>query len=119
MSRLFIVGALVLFSVLSVFSQAPAANQKADKKLLSEDLNAELPHWLQLGGEYRARVEGFTGGGFKANTEDAYLLSRLRLNMTIRPESWLKFGFQGQDARVFWKNQNPSAPPYQDTFHLR
>jgi hypothetical protein len=39
--------------------------------------------------------------------------------MTIRPESWLKFGFQAQDARVFWKNQNPSAPPYQDTFDLR
>jgi hypothetical protein len=119
MSRLVIVGALVLFSVLSVFSQAAAANQKADNKLLSEDLNAELPNWLQLGGEYRARVEGFTGGGFKANTEDAYLLSRLRLNMTIRPKSWLKFGFQGQDARVFWENQNPSAPPYQDTFDLR
>jgi len=119
MSRVTVLGLLILFVSLRAFSQAPAANPQADKKLLSENVNAQLPKWLQLGGEYRARAEGFTGGGFKFNTEDAYLLSRLRLNMTLRPESWLKFGFQAQDARVFWKNQNPAAPPYQDTFDLR
>lgn len=119
MSRLIALAVLVLHLALNAFSQTPPVNPQPNKKLLSDDLNAELPKWLQLGGEYRARVEGFTGGAFKTNTDDAYLLSRLRLNMTIRPESWLKFGFQAQDARVFWKNQNPSAPPYQDTFDLR
>ena len=39
--------------------------------------------------------------------------------MKIQPVSWLKFVFQGQDARVFWKNQNPPAPPYQNTMDLR
>ena len=119
MSRFMTLGVLILFLAGGVFAQAPAANPPSSNKLFSDDVNAELPKWLQVGGEYRARVEGFTGGGFKTHTDDAYLLSRLRLNMTIRPESWLKFGFQGQDARVFWKNQNPAAPPYQDTFDLR
>lgn len=119
MSRLFALVVLVLSLALAAFSETPAANAQPGDKLLSEDVNAELPKWLQLGGEYRARLEGFTGGGFKTNTEDAYLLSRLRLNLTIRPQSWLKFGFQGQDARVFWKNQHPAAPPSQDTFDLR
>src|SRR6185437_10774219 len=96
--------------------QTPISNTNL---LSSDELNNELPKWLSIGGEYRSRVEGFTGGGFKANNEDAYLLSRLRLNMIIAPESWLKFGFQAQDARAFWKNQNPPAAPYQDTFDLR
>jgi hypothetical protein len=82
-------------------------------------LNNELPKWLRFGGEYRLRVEGFTGGAFKPNNEDGYLLSRLRLNMTIQAQSWLKFAFQAQDAHVLWKNQNPAAPPFQDALDLR
>ena len=113
MSRLVTLGILVLSLVVGLFAQTPAASPQASNKLLSDAVNAQLPKWLQLGGEYRARVEGFTGGGFKANNEDTYLLSRLRLNLFLRPETWLKFGFQAQDARAFWKNQNPAAPPYQ------
>src|SRR5438128_7257494 len=59
------------------------------------------------------------GGGFKPNNEDAYLLSRVRINMFLLPTTWLKFGFQGQDAHVFGKNQNPAVPPYQDSMDLR
>src|SRR5262245_23739975 len=84
----------------------------------SEELNKQLPHWLRFGGEFRARQEGFTSGGFRAGNNDDYLLTRLRINMHIQPASWLKFEFQGQDARVFWKNQRP-APPFQDTMDLR
>ena len=87
--------------------------------MLSDPLNDRLPKWLHFGGEYRARVEGFTSGGFKPNNDDAYFLSRLRLSLTVQPESWLKFSFQGQDAHVFWKNQNPPAPPFQDAMDLR
>ena len=61
MSRVTVLGLLILFVSLRAFSQAPAANPQADKKLLSENVNAQLPKWLQLGGEYRARAEGFTG----------------------------------------------------------
>jgi hypothetical protein len=91
MSRITTLVCLILSVASGVFAQAPAASTQPTNKLFSDEVNAELPKWLQLGGEYRARVEGFTGSGFKVNTEDAYLLSRLRLNMTIRPESWLKF----------------------------
>ncbi len=91
----------------------------ATNQLFSDKLDSTLPKWLRFSGEYRARVEGFTGGGFKPNSEDAYLLSRLRINMMVQPESWLKFAFQAQDAHVFWKNQNPAAPPYQDAMDLR
>jgi hypothetical protein len=85
----------------------------------SDGLNKELPRWLRFSGEYRTRAEGFTSGGYRGGNDDAWLLSRLRINMKIQPVSWLKFQFQGQDARVFWKNQNPAAPPSQNTMDLR
>ncbi len=118
MKRRFILWSLISLTLATSLaaeqSSSPSANQ-----LFSDDLNNTLPKWLRFSGEYRARVEGFINGGFKPDNEDAYLLSRLRINMFIQPESWLKFGFQAQDARVFWKNQNPAAPPYQDTMDLR
>ena len=105
MYRLMRLGFAVLCLVSGLWAQqTPPANAAVGNQLLSDNVNAELPKWLRLGGEYRARVEGFTGGGFKRNTEDAYLLSRLRINMYLLPTSWLRFGFQGQDAHVFWKN---------------
>jgi Alginate export len=39
-------------------------------------------------------------------------------DMQAAPASWLKFDFQTQDARAFWKNQKPYAPPYQHTLDL-
>lgn len=108
--------ALLIFAAVNIAAQQTPTSTNL---LSSDELNNTLPHWLRFSGEYRARAEGFIGGGFKADNEDAYLLSRLRLNMFIAPESWLKFGFQAQDARVFWKNQNPAAPPYHDTMDLR
>jgi hypothetical protein len=114
--------AVIMFSLTaSLGAQQPqhAGATAPGNTLLSEDVNNELPHWLRLGAEYRARVEGFTGGGFKPDSEDAYLLSRVRLNMSLLPTSWLKFGFQGQDAHVFGKNQNPAVPPYQDSIDVR
>jgi Alginate export len=98
---------------------ASSSTPKEKEKLVSDEFNRELPRWLRFGGEYRARVEGFTGGGFKPDTSDAYVLSRLRLNMIIQPGEWLKFAFQAQDAHVFGKNQNPAAPPFQDAMDLR
>ncbi len=114
-----------LFTVLAIFfyaSGGPAlrAQSAAAQPVFvpSEALNKELPKWLRFSGEYRARVEGFTGGGF-ADNDDAYFLNRFRINMQIKPAAWLKFNFQGQDSRVFGKNQKPAAPPFQDTMDLR
>src|SRR6266852_9599956 len=121
MHRSFILGAVILSLAASLAAQQtpPATQPASSNKLLSDDVNGDLPKWLRLGAEYRARVEGFTGGGFKPNRDDAYFLSRVRINMFLLPASWLRFGFQGQDAHVFGKNQNPAAPPYQDSMDLR
>jgi hypothetical protein len=77
-----------------------------------------LPKWLSFSGEYRFRQEGFWGGAYRANNEDGYALSRIRLNLRIAPRSWMKLFFQGQDARVFGKN-TPPGPPFRDTMDLR
>jgi hypothetical protein len=84
----------------------------------TDELNKELPKWLRFSGEFRARLEGFSGGGFKPDTSDAYYLNRLRLSLTVQPTHWIKVFAQLQDARVFFKNTQPPAPPYQNTFDL-
>jgi len=97
----------------SLRAQPPATFSPLDA------VNNQLPSWLRFSGEERLRLEGFGGGGFQPNNNDGYLLQRVRLNMKLLPASWLKFQFQTQDARVFFKNQKPYAPPYQDTWNLR
>jgi hypothetical protein len=99
--------------------QAVATTPATDNRFLSDQVNAELPSWMRISAEYRARLEGVTAAGFKPNSEDAYLLSRLRINLFLLPSSWFKLGFQAQDAHVFWKNQSPAAPPYQNAMDLR
>ena len=99
--------------------QSPSAKASPGNNLLSDEVNGDLPKWLRVGAEYRTRVEGFTGGAFKPTNEDAYFLSRLRISMFLLPTDGLKLGFQGQDSHLFWKNQNPAAPPYQDSIDLR
>jgi hypothetical protein len=108
---------LLFCTALLLPAQQPPAQANALPS--ADELNKELPQWLRFSGEYRTRLEGFTGGGYRDGNDDAWLLSRIRLNMKIQPVNWLKFQFQAQDARVFWKNQKPAAPPYQDTMDLR
>ena len=67
----------------------------------SQQLNKQLPRWLRFSGEYRMRVEGFSGGGFRENNEDAYFLNRVRLNMKIEAAPWMRFSLQGQDSGDF------------------
>lgn len=80
------------------------------------EINHGLPAWLSFGGDYRSRFEGYTGGSFKPNTSDDYVLSRLKLDLTIRPVSWMKLFVEGMDARAFEKN--PALPPYQNTWDI-
>jgi hypothetical protein len=97
-------------------SPPPAA--PAAQPMLSH-VNKELPAWLRFSGEYRMRFEGFDGGGFKPDTSDAYVLSRVRVNMRVSPTYWMRFQFQGQDAQAFYKNTKPDAPPFEDTMDIR
>jgi hypothetical protein len=83
----------------------------------SEEVNSVLPSWIKFGGEYRARFEGYTGGSFKEDSTDSYMLSRLKLNVTIKPTSWLTFFGEGYDARAIAKS--PALPPFQNTWDIR
>jgi hypothetical protein len=86
---------------------------------LSDRINPDLPRWFRFNGEYRMRLEGIDGAGYRADATDAYLLSRVRVNTSIIPTSWLKIQLQGQDAQVMARNAKPDAPPFEDTFDLR
>jgi hypothetical protein len=107
---------LLLFTAVALAQTKPPA---ASSFVPSAEFNKALPKWLKFSGEYRARVEGFSGGAFKNNNSDLYFLHRFRINMSVKPTPWLKFQFQGQDARVFAKTAKPYAAPFQDTMDLR
>lgn len=81
-------------------------------------MNGQLAKWLQLRGEFRARTEGFNGGGFSSANDDAYWMDRFRLNATVRPSSSLTFFIQAQDARAFNKTTGARAAPFRDTINL-
>ena len=80
-------------------------------------LDEALPDWLRIGGEYRNRLESPAGIG-RADVNDFYLLSRLRVNATIQPTPWLGFHGEVQDARIFFNHHTPAANPYEDTWTL-
>lgn len=101
-----------------LFAMAVAAGSLAAQSVTSE-VNKELPSWLRIGGEYRARFEGFLDRGFDAGADDGYFLNRLRINVRIQPVSWMKFVFQGQDSRAFFNQKVPDAAPYANPMDLR
>jgi len=81
--------------------------------------SGQLTDWFSLRGEFRGRLEGFTGGGFKPDNSDGYMLDRFRLNATVAPTPLAKFVVQVQDARVFDKEAGGLAAPLRDTLDLR
>ena len=102
-------------------SQPPASNSPDSIYIWPypvEKLDSELPSWLQLGGEYRARGEAPVGIKY-TTTRDAYVLSRLRLDLEIHPTDWLILFTEGQDSRVAFNHHVANAMPYQDTWDLR
>lgn len=52
------------------------------------------------------------------DTNDAYLLDRLRMTLAIEPGHWLRFYGEVQDARIFFNRHIPAANPYQDPWTL-
>jgi len=73
-------------------------------------LNDQLPNWLQFGLDERLRWENASTNGFKANSNDSYLLNRFRFGMLLVPVSWFRVVAQVQDARSFLENP-PLGPP--------
>jgi hypothetical protein len=96
-------------------AQSPAAPAPQPIPLA---VTGELAPWLQVRGELRTRIEGFSGGGF-GDAKDAYWMDRFRVNATIRPSRWLAFVAQAHDARAFHKTTGSQAAPFRDTLDLR
>lgn len=82
-------------------------------------LNGQFTPWLQIRGEFRTRIEGFTGGGFAPGNDDAYWMDRFRVNATVRPMQSASFFVQVQDARSFDKTTGGLLAPMRDTLDLR
>jgi hypothetical protein len=99
-----------------LLAQQPAP---APARPVLSHVNQHLPAWLRFSGEYRVRAEGVVGGSFKPDTSDAYVLSRLRLNMRVAPTYWMRFQFQAQDAQAGGRNVKPDVAPFEDTMDLR
>jgi hypothetical protein len=95
----------------------PDADDPPDWLFPIAKLDQSLPSWIHIGGQYRNRLEGPSGIGYTGSS-DFYMLQRLRLNVTIQPEPWLRFRGELQDARVFFNHHIPSGNPYEDTWTL-
>jgi len=93
--------------------------QPAPKPPFPNRANSVMPSWLRVRGEFRERVEGFENSGFTADRDDAYALSRVRLNATITASKSLSFQANVQDARVANKEVGPTTAPFRGPFDLR
>ena len=78
-----------------------------------------LPSWLQVGGQVRGRFENPSGTSFTSNNPDAYYASRIRLDLGIKPTSWLRFFAEAQDARVGAYNTAPAPTTLYNPMDLR
>jgi hypothetical protein len=129
-----VLAAAVLAAPLAMTIPAPAAAQQVPlpagaalpppqaappRPPLPNRANELLPAWLRVRGEFRERVEGVEGAGFAAGRDDAYSLSRVRLDAVVTPSSALSFQAQVQDARVALKDVGPSGAPFKGTLDVR
>ncbi|HEV2424386.1 MAG TPA: alginate export family protein [Terriglobia bacterium] len=81
-------------------------------------INAWLPHWLKLSGEFRNREEGRTGIGFKPGNSDAYGLTRLRIGLDVTLNSWFHGFVQARDSEVLGANPKNVTSSMRDVFDL-
>jgi hypothetical protein len=95
-----------------------ASNQNASNQNASMP-GAVPPAWLAIGGQLRARAEAYTGGGFKPDNSDSYILTRVLVNARVRPTSNTTLFVEGMDARGQWKDKAPAGAPFRDHADLR
>lgn len=100
LKRAVLAGLIWILSAPAGFGQGGAAKQDETPGTLQSGLGDELPSWLSLSGEFRFRFENRQGLGYSEDSDDGYGLTRTRLEVGIRPVSWLNFGIQAQDSRA-------------------
>ena len=99
----------------SLFAQDPSVKKQAPSDLLNE----RLPKWVRLGFEHRFRVENYSALRYNDNNDDHWVLNRLRVNLTLLPTSWWSLTFQGQDARIFFKDNPAGSAAFTNRTDLR
>lgn len=82
-------------------------------------VNDEFPRWLRFSGEYRIRPESHTAYGFVAGANDGFVLSRLRLNIEVRPTTWFSTFLQAQDSEAGGIQPAHVTTSIKDVFDLR
>ena len=100
-------------------AQAPAASPPAGSSFADWSPASRLPAWLQVGVQIRGRLEAPSGTSTLNGSSDTYYLSRIRVDLAIRPVSWLKFAVQAQDARVAGYNSAPAPATLYNPMDLR
>lgn len=105
---------LVLASSGAIWAGGPAGDNAAPA---APPDGTPLPAWIQFGGQIRGRFEGPSGIGF-ADSSDDYFLTRVRVNVLVKPAPWLKMFVQGQDTRAFGYDK-PVPGGTQDSLDLR
>ena len=94
-----IVALVLSFSSSDLFAQnGRRTNLDQVSEFPASELNARLPEWVQLGGEYRLRYEDHTAYKFAPGADDAFVLSRLRFHLSLYPKTWFSVLLQAQDA---------------------
>jgi alginate export protein len=81
--------------------------------------SGRITKWLSIRSEFRGRLEGFSGGAYKPDNGDAYMLDRFRINLTATASPAARFVVQVQDARAFDKTTGGTAVPFRNTLDLR
>jgi hypothetical protein len=109
---------LVIVVVSFVGARAASGQTQAPPAPVPLGIDGQLSPWLEVRGEFRMRVEAFTGGGFGGD-DDAYWMDRFRLNAVVRPAKSLAFAVQAHDARAFRKATGSQAAAYRDVLDLR
>src|SRR6266550_829548 len=77
------------------------------------------PAWLTIGGQLRVRAEAYSGGGFRPDNSDTYVLTRVLLSARVQASRTTSFFVEGMDARGPWKNKAPAGAPFRDHADLR
>ena len=97
----------------------PAKTAPTGELMLDTSPAVYLPSWLQIGGQIRGRFENTSGTSLINSNPDAYYLSRLRVDLGLKPAPWLRLYVQAQDARVGAYNTAPASTTYYNPMDLR
>lgn len=113
----FLIASLAIFGLL--FPALGADDPNPGTPAADAPKETKLPSWLELGGQIRGRFEDPSGSNVSNENSDGYYLSRIRVDLGIRPSSWLRFFVEAQDARVGGYNTSPAPNTVSNPIELR